>query len=111
MTFNGSTKQSELFINGVSKGTKTHATDFDATPGNFNVGKRSTASDPFDGKIDEAAIYGTILSSARILAHYNAGAGGAAWAQPVADTLSLADATRFDRGLSVRPTRWRSRTR
>ena len=73
-TFNGSTKVGELFVNGVSQGTKTFATDYNATPGNFTVARRGSGQDPCDGTLDEVAIYGTVLSAARILAHYNAGA-------------------------------------
>jgi hypothetical protein len=77
LTFNGSTKVAELYVNGVSKGTKTFTFDFNAAPGNFVVGRRSTAGiDSFDGTIDEPIIYSTILSSSEVLASYVAGASG-----------------------------------
>jgi hypothetical protein len=75
LTFTGSTKVSELYINSVSQGTKTHSTDFNAAPGNFTLCKRSTGSDPFDGKIDEAAIYGSILTAMDVRENYWAGFG------------------------------------
>jgi Concanavalin A-like lectin/glucanases superfamily len=75
LTFTGSTKVSELWVNGVSQGTKTHSTDFDIAPGNFNLCKRSASSDPADGTVDDMAIYGSILRSDQIRAHYQAGGG------------------------------------
>lgn len=37
------------------------------------IGVESSGSNPFNGTIDEPAIYGTALSAARVLAHYQAG--------------------------------------
>ena len=72
LTFNEATDTAELFINGVSKGTQTMASGYSGSAGNFAAGIRG-ASDPFDGKLDEIAVYESILSGARILAHYDAG--------------------------------------
>jgi len=73
-TFNAVSFVGELFINGVSQGTKTFAT-INATPGNFRVGVRATATDPFNGSIDEVAVYSGVLGRERIAAHYAARLG------------------------------------
>lgn len=39
----------------------------------LRIGLRATGAEFFSGVIDEAAYYGTALSAARVLAHYNAG--------------------------------------
>jgi len=57
----------------VSLGTKTANDSYAASPGNFQVGRRAASSDPMNGVIDEIAVYESILSAARITAHYNAG--------------------------------------
>lgn len=62
LTFNEATDTAELFINGVSQGTKTVAQAYNATPGNFEIGARSGASDPFDGKQDEVAAFQGLLT-------------------------------------------------
>ena len=61
----------EIFVNGVSIASNATAYGAGASAGDFRVGMES--SEFFAGVIDEAAVYGTRLSSTRILAHYNAG--------------------------------------
>ena len=59
-----------IYRNGVSVATGTGNT---ATPGGVGFWAGDDAvSDPFSGVIDEVAYYTTALSTARILAHYNA---------------------------------------
>jgi len=69
--FNGT--QQIVYLNGVA-GTPNADTasivDFSAT---LRIGRSSLGGDTFDGRIDEVAVYDGALSSARILAHYNAG--------------------------------------
>jgi hypothetical protein len=55
----------------------------------FSVGSYDTGSNPFTGGVDETAFYGTALSAARILAHFNAASVPNASAYPIA---VLADA-------------------
>lgn len=68
LTYNDSTKAAELFVNAVSQGVLT-AAGYGASPGNFRAGR---SSGPFNGAVDEIAVYGSILSPARIAAHYAA---------------------------------------
>jgi hypothetical protein len=70
LTFNPS-GNGELFINGVSFGTK--AAGAYASNNNFQVGRHAATTAAFGGTIDEVAIYSGALSSTRIQAHYNAG--------------------------------------
>lgn len=66
----------ELFVNGVSKGTKSVTASW-GTGNPFRLGhwffSPGVVDFYWDGRIDEAAVYQQRLSSARILAHYNAG--------------------------------------
>lgn len=71
LTYDSTTFAAELFINGVSSGALTTQA-MAAAPGNFVVGGFAAASNPFNGTVDEIAIYTGILSSARIAAHYAA---------------------------------------
>lgn len=77
MTWNGSTKTAELFINGVSFGALVSTTDIIGPPafgGIFGEWYQGAAIWPMltDSAIDEVAIYPTVLSAARIKAHYDA---------------------------------------
>lgn len=76
VTYNGSTRNLRLYINGVLAGQKTLAANL-ATPAGtlFRIGGNG-AGVPWTGKLQEIAIYPTELSAARVLAHYNAGATG-----------------------------------
>src|SRR4051794_22674283 len=68
-----STDTAELFINGASKGTRTVSQAYAETPGDFQAGASGNTNNPFDGKLDEVAVYEHGLSAARIAAHYQAG--------------------------------------
>jgi Concanavalin A-like lectin/glucanases superfamily len=64
------------YVNGVAGGTATIATVINATNKAMQVGRgtndNGTFGSPYDGRIDEVAVYGTALSAARLLAHYDA---------------------------------------
>jgi hypothetical protein len=68
-----STDTAELFINGNSLGTRTVSQAYATTPGNFEVGVSGSTNNPFDGRLDEVAVYGQALSAQRIAAHHDAG--------------------------------------
>ncbi|HEX2747009.1 MAG TPA: lamin tail domain-containing protein, partial [Verrucomicrobiales bacterium] len=66
-----------LYVNGVDRGSVANATSFSANApvilGTNHTGAPGYASTiPFTGWIDEVAVYGTALSAARVLDHYNA---------------------------------------
>jgi hypothetical protein len=73
LTYNDTTKVAELYINGVSQGTKTLTTAYTSN-GAFRLGVSSSAS--WDGNMQEAAVFESIVSAANVLAIYNAGVGG-----------------------------------
>jgi hypothetical protein len=73
LTFDGTSKVSELFVNAISQGTKTHSTDFDVTPGNFNLCKRSASSDPGDWTQSHVAIFPSILLPNQVQTLYYSG--------------------------------------
>jgi hypothetical protein len=76
LTWNNATKTSELFINGVSKGTKVSVNAFNAAPGTFTLAG-SGAANGFLGPMDETLLFaGTILSSGQVSTLYAAGVGG-----------------------------------
>jgi hypothetical protein len=73
LVFNQAAHTAELFINGQSKGVKTLATPYSASPGTFNTGiwrALNGAYYGFDGQMDEVAIYERGLTAAQIQAHY-----------------------------------------
>lgn len=73
LTWNNTTKVAELFINGVSKGTRTLLNAFNASPGNF-VRCGSGAANGSLGPVDETAVFaGTILTPAQIANLYTVG--------------------------------------
>jgi hypothetical protein len=74
LVYNESTGIAELFINGSSVGTRnTFGVPWAAGIGNFEAGAWTGNGDPFDGKLDEIAVYNYGLTSAQIAAHYQAG--------------------------------------
>lgn len=78
LVFNEATDTAELFINGVSKGTKAVTQAYNASPGNLKLGAyRSDNASPFDGKMDEFAIWTRALTATEILtlARYSVGKG------------------------------------
>jgi hypothetical protein len=77
LTFDDPNNVAELFINGVSKGTKAMASTYDATPGNLQIGAELTSTNPFLGVIDEFAVFTTVLTASDFLAQYNAGISAA----------------------------------
>jgi hypothetical protein len=75
LTYNDTTRVAELFINGVSKGQLTVGTAYPAS-GVFMAGLGPGNVSPWNGVLDEIAVFGSILSGATITAIYNAGLGG-----------------------------------
>lgn len=71
LTQSGTT--AELWIDKISQGSRT-VEAFGATPGNFTFSRRQAGGgfECLDSFFDEGAIYGTVLSSARIAAHFDA---------------------------------------
>ena len=73
LTWDGATKTAELWVDGISLGAKVLTFDFGTGVSNVTLGKRGSAQDPFDGALDEFAVYNGILSPTRISAHFAAG--------------------------------------
>ncbi len=64
----------DLYIDGVNRTSGTPgAPTFSDTASDLSVGLRHNGAAPFDGTLDEAALYATALTGARVLAHYEAG--------------------------------------
>lgn len=71
-TYDGTTLR--LYVNGTELANLAASGAVVATSGReIRLGLQSTGAAPFAGTMDEAAVYGTALSAARVLAHYNAG--------------------------------------
>jgi len=72
-----------LYVNGQLKASQAYSGSINAdTTLEMLIGKTQRGAPytyPFDGKVDEVALYNTALSAERILAHYNAGTGADAW--------------------------------
>ena len=74
LVFDEAADTAELWINGVSQGTQTTATPFNASPGNFKVGAYGTFVNPWDGNMSHVAVFANVkLTNAQIGALYNAG--------------------------------------
>ncbi|MDQ6617188.1 MAG: DUF6531 domain-containing protein [Actinomycetota bacterium] len=71
-TFDG-TSTVTLYVDGSSIGTGTLSPSTPLTQGLW-IGKAQDGATPFQGSLDEVAIYSSALSAARVAAHYNAGA-------------------------------------
>jgi hypothetical protein len=73
LTWNNTTKVSELFVGAVSKTQKTSVNAFNATPGNFVLGNFGTSAATFLGPMQGAFIVPSVLSSGQITTLFNAG--------------------------------------
>ena len=70
-TFDGTTRR--LYVNGAQVASATLAGGATATSNAVFIGSWDGTSEFMRGTIDEAAVYGTALSAARVLAHRDAG--------------------------------------
>lgn len=73
VTVNETTDLGELYINGTSRGTKAVTANSSASVGTFQIGRYSTGSDYFDGKMYGAAVYERALTASEIQGHYRVG--------------------------------------
>ena len=64
-----------LYVDGVSQGSTTGTTSSLTAPSYIRFGSLQTGIIFFDGKLDEVAVYNTVLSTSTIAAHYQAGTG------------------------------------
>jgi hypothetical protein len=70
-TFDNSTMR--IYVDGVQKATTNTTVQLTPNANSFYVGRSSSSTGyNFGGVLDELAVYGTVLSPARVLAHYNA---------------------------------------
>lgn len=83
-TFDGT--NIKLYVDGVQIGTAACTGNVRTTAQKICIGSfNESTSNRFNGVLDEVAYYGTALSAARVLAHYDAGTTA-----PVTPTLTLA---------------------
>ena len=86
-TYDGTTQR--LYINGaqVASAPLTGAISTNSNP--LTIGAWGGGQEFFKGTIDEPAVYGSVLSTARVSAHYQAGIGGSAPDPTVKDPTNL----------------------
>jgi hypothetical protein len=72
VTYGTTGLDSKLYLNGVDATAAVAACVFAGNVQDLTIGYE-TVSDRFTGQMDEPAVYGTILSPARVAAHYAAG--------------------------------------
>lgn len=73
VTYKGSTRNLRLYLNGLLVGQKTLGANLDTPAGTtFLIGGNAVGV-PWQGKLQEIAMYSTEVSAARVLAHYDAG--------------------------------------
>jgi hypothetical protein len=70
LLWDGKAKQAELFVDAVSQGTLTYAFEFGGSPGNIELGAEGGTTNPFDGLLDEVAVYENALDPATIKKHF-----------------------------------------
>lgn len=70
-TYDGTTIR--VYVNGVERGTGASGTAIPATAQVVAIGRSTDFGAYFGGTIDDVALYGSALSAARILDHYEAG--------------------------------------
>lgn len=78
LTYNDATRVAELFLNGVSQGTRTISVGYSSMSGIATAqmsfpGGAWNAAWKWVGRVDEIAVYPSTLSSSRVAAHYTAG--------------------------------------
>lgn len=74
ITFDNANDRAALWIDGAIVSDQSLAADFQATPGNFTAAAWSDMRfEPWDGSLDEIAVYSGVLSGERIFKHYRAG--------------------------------------
>lgn len=73
LVWDGPSLTATLFIDGVNKGKLTFGFDFGGDPGNIELGAEGGASSPFDGLLDEVAVYDAALDDATIQSHFTVG--------------------------------------
>jgi YD repeat-containing protein len=76
LVWHGPSRQATLYVNGVSKGTLTFGYDFAGAPGTLEFGAEGGTNNPFDGYLDEFAVYNGVLSAAAIAQRSR---GGRTW--------------------------------
>lgn len=83
LVFNEPADTASLYVNGELVSTQTDTGQYNNAAGAFVAGARTSGttpgSDPFDGKLDEIAVYDHAVSPDRIQAHYLAGPSGIGW--------------------------------
>ena len=70
-TYDGTTRR--LYLNGVQVASAGLTGNPSSTTNNVYLGSWNGSRELLAGTIDEAAVYNTVLSPARVAAHYNAG--------------------------------------
>jgi hypothetical protein len=73
VTHNGATDK--LYIDGVDVTVVLASNATSSTADNLNIGRMTGVGNAMDGRIDEPAIYSTVLTLAQVQAHYAAGIG------------------------------------
>lgn len=90
ITFDNANDRAALWINGAIVSDQSFAGEFQATPGNFTAGAWSEMRfDPWNGSLDEIAVYSGVLPASRIRAHYMAGRPRSRVAAAILDTPGL----------------------
>jgi len=82
----------KLYVNGVSLGTPNRTPNANLRSGtaqSIAVGAVSASVEPFNGTVDEVAIYNVALTPAQVLDHYNAGVGKKIYADSPSGSLVL----------------------
>jgi hypothetical protein len=116
----GAANQCDIFVNGARQLSATSATVLNTSAAPFVIcggSENGTITNPLNGAVDEVAVYTSLLSPARVAAHYaarnTAGGGGAIKSPPGAVVSIMAHDRNAERkqqqGEQVPPSRHRAR--
>jgi hypothetical protein len=75
LVWEGADLTATLYVDGVKKGTLTFGNGFGGAPGNIELGAEGGTANPFDGELDEVAVYNGALDSDTIGNHFALGIG------------------------------------
>lgn len=85
----------QIFVNAVDRSGSVTDRTCASTSTNLNIGRKSDASEYYDGKIDDVAVYAYALTEDQIVGHYLAGLDGTFGESPLGHDVGEGDLPRI----------------
>jgi hypothetical protein len=91
-----------LFVDGVKADSTMVTPNPPGSPNKFSIGREgANGYSPFQGKIDEVAVYNRALTDAEVLQLYNANCSVFSFTQPTSQSVSIGSTAQFTVGTPV----------